>query len=132
MSLSDPIADMLTRIRNASRAGLEVVEMPRSNMKSEIAKILKREGYILDYTTEGQGGKKTLRLYLKYLSEDEPVIQGLKRASRPGLRRYVGADNMPKVLGGMGVAILSTSKGLLTARQARKDKVGGEVLCYVW
>lgn len=132
MSLSDPIADMLTRVRNASRAGLEATEMPRSNMKSEIAKILKREGYIADYTTEGQDGKKTLRLYLKYGADSEPVIQGLKRASRPGLRRYAAADKMPKVLGGMGVAILSTSQGLLTARQARKAKIGGEVLCYVW
>jgi len=132
MSLSDPIADLLTRVRNAHSAGHPSVELPRSNMKSEIAKILKREGYIKDFTTEGQAGKKTLRLYLKYGREDEPVIRGLRRVSRPGLRRYVNATELPRVLGGLGVAIVSTSKGLMTDREARKAKVGGEVLCYVW
>jgi small subunit ribosomal protein S8 len=132
MSLSDPIADLLTRIRNANTAGHQSVELPRSNMKSEIAKLLKREGYIKDYTTEGQAGKKTLRLYLKYGRENDPVIRGLRRVSRPGLRRYVNASELPRVLGGLGVAIVSTSKGLMTDREARKAKVGGEVLCYVW
>ncbi len=132
MSQSDPISDMLTRTRNASRARHEAVEMPRSNMKTEIARILKREGYIRDYTTEGQGGKRILRLYLKYTGEQEPVIQGLRRVSRPGLRRYVASGDIPKVLGGMGVAIMSTPAGILTGREARKANVGGEVLCFVW
>lgn len=130
--MSDPIADMLTRIRNASMAGQEAVEMPRSNLKNDIARILKREGYIVDYTTEGQGGKKTLRLYLKYGYDQEPVIKGVQRVSRPGLRQYVGSDKVPRVLGGMGVAILSTSHGVLTDRDARSKRIGGEVLCHVW
>ena len=132
MSVSDPIADMLTRIRNANMSSQETVQMPHSNMKSEIARILKKEGFILDYTTEGHGGKRTLRLYLKYTEDQEPVIQGLKRISRGGLRRYVPASNLPRVLRGMGVAILSTSAGILTDREARKQHVGGEVLCYIW
>lgn len=132
MSLSDPIADMLTRIRNASSAGLEIVQVPHSKLKSEVARILKREGFILDYTTEGQDGKKTLRLYLKYGRDHEPIIQGIKRVSKPGLRRYVASGKLPRVLGGMGVAILSTSGGIITDREARKSKVGGEVLCHVW
>ena len=132
MSVSDPIADMLTRIRNANSAGQETVQMPHSNLKSEIARILKKEGYILDYTTEGHGGKRTLRLYLKYTPEQHPVIQGIKRISKPGLRRYVSATAIPRVLGGMGMAVISTSRGLLTDFEARKRSVGGEILCYVW
>jgi len=132
MSYTDPISDMLTRIRNSTRAGLEVVEMPRSNLKTEIARILKREGFIVDYTTEGSGGKKTLRLYLKYGPEQKPVIRGLRKISKSGLRRYVQAQKIPRVLGGLGVAILSTSHGVLTDREARKANLGGEVLCYVW
>lgn len=132
MSMSDPIADMLTRIRNANTAGLETIEMPHSKMKVEVARILKREGFITDYTTEGQGGKRSLTLFMKYGLEKEPTIRGLKRVSKPGFRRYVSARNIPRVLGGIGIAILSTSVGILTGREARTKKVGGEVLCHVW
>lgn len=132
MSLSDPIADMLTRIRNASSARLEIVKMPHSKMKSEIARVLKKEGFIADFVMEGHGGKKDLCVYLKYGSGQSPVIEGIRRISRPGLRRYVPASNLPRVVGGMGIAILSTSKGILTDREARSVKTGGEVLCYVW
>jgi small subunit ribosomal protein S8 len=123
---------MLTRIRNANQAVQETVEMPHSNIKNEIARIMKKEGYILDYTTEGHGGKRTLRLYLKYTPEQLPVLKGLRRISRPGLRRYVPVDNLPRVLGGMGTAIISTSAGLLTSHEARRRNVGGEVMCYIW
>lgn len=132
MSFSDPIADMLTRVRNAYMAGLETVDIPRSEMKAEIARILKREGYIRDYTTEAAEGKRVLRVYLKYTMDHEPVVRGIKRISKPSLRRYVGAGTIPRVLGGLGVAILSTSSGLLTDREARKRNIGGEILCYVW
>lgn len=132
MSLTDPIADMLTRVRNAQAAELEHTEMPHSRMKGEIARLLKQEGYIRDYTTEGQGGKRTLRIYLKYGMDQEKAIEGLRRVSRPGLRRYAPASALPRVLGGLGVAILSTSTGIMTDQEARKNKVGGEVLCYVW
>ncbi len=132
MSLSDPIADMLTRVRNAHGAELEMVEMPHSKMKSEIARILKREGYIRDYTTEGGAGKRTLRLYLKYGPNGEKGIQGLRRISRPSLRRYTGGAKLPRVLGGIGIAILTTSSGIMTDAEARKNKIGGEVLCYIW
>jgi small subunit ribosomal protein S8 len=123
---------MLTRIRNANSKAHDTVEIPHSNLKGEVARILKKEGYIRDYTTEGHGGKRTLRVYLKYIDEEEPVIQGLKRVSKPGLRQYVGADEIPRVLRGMGIAIMSTSSGILTGKEARKRHVGGEVLCYVW
>lgn len=133
MSLSDPIADMLTRIRNAYMAALDAVEMPHSRMKTEVAKLLKREGYVLDYSTEAlDNNKRILRVYLKYGMDQQPVIQGLQRISKPSLRRYVGHVDIPRVLGGLGVAILSTSSGLVTDREARKNGVGGEVLCYVW
>jgi small subunit ribosomal protein S8 len=132
MSVSDPVSDMLIRIRNATMAGLEHVEMAHSILKNEIARILKKEGFISYYVTEGHGGKKNLRLYLKYTSDRKPVIQGLRRVSKPGLRQYKPAREVPRVLGGMGIAILSTSKGLLTDREAKKTHVGGEVLCYVW
>lgn len=132
MSLSDPIADMLTRIRNAHRAGLEMVQMPHSAMKSEIARVLKKEGFVADFVTEGQGGKKNLCVYLKYGPNQTAVIRGLKRVSKPGLRRYVSCKKIPRVIGGMGVAILSTSQGIVTDREARKSKLGGEVICYVW
>lgn len=132
MSLCDPIADMLTRIRNASRARLDTTEMPHSMLKAEVARILKKEGFIKDYVTEGHGGKKNLRVYLRYGSGRSPVIRGLKRISKPGLRRYAQAARMPRVVGGMGMAVVSTSKGLLTDREAKAAKVGGEVLCYVW
>lgn len=132
MSLSDPIADMLTRIRNATRAKKDTVEVPHSALKSEMAGILKREGFIVDYTTEGQGGKRTLRLYLKYGPDREPVLRGLRRVSRPGRREYVGTEKLPRVLSGIGIAILTTSRGLMTDRQARRARLGGEVLCNVW
>lgn len=132
MSLSDPIADMLTRVRNAHGAEQESTDMPHSRMKGEIARILKREGFIRDYTVEGQGGKRTLRVFLKYGPKDEKGVAGLRRISRPSLRRYAGASDLPRVLGGMGIAILSTSSGVMTDREARQKKVGGEVLCYVW
>ncbi len=132
MSLSDPIADMLTRVRNAHGAEQEYTEMAHSRMKSEIARILKKEGFIRDYTTEGTAAKKTLRVYLKYGPKGEPGIAGLKRASRPGLRRYAGAKELPRVLGGMGIAIVSTSSGIMTDKEARRQQAGGEVLCYIW
>ena len=131
MSFSDPIADMLTRVRNAHMAQHEVATMPHSKIKSEIARVLKKEGYISDYVVEG-GTKKTLRLYLKYTTDHSPVIQGLERVSKSGLRKYVAADALPRVLGGLGVAILSTSSGVMTATEARKKNIGGEVLCTVW
>jgi small subunit ribosomal protein S8 len=132
MNLSDPISDMLTRIRNANMAGHETVNVPHSKMKSEIARILKDEGYIREYTTENIDGKATLVLFLKYIDEQNPVIRGLRRVSRPSCRHYVGADDIPRVLGGIGTAILSTSSGILCDADARKRHVGGEVLCYIW
>jgi small subunit ribosomal protein S8 len=132
MSVNDPVADMLTRIRNASRIGHETVEMPHSRIKSDLARVLKREGYIADYLTEGHGGKKNLRVYLRYQADRQPVIRGLRRVSTSGLRRYAPARDLPRVKGGMGVALLSTSRGIMTDREARTSRVGGEVLCYVW
>jgi len=132
MNISDPISDMLTRVRNASSAVHPTVEMPHSKIKSEVARILKREGYIADYATEGEAAKRTLKLYLKYTTEEDPIIQGLKRISKPGLRQYVNAAEIPRVLGGLGTAILSTSNGLLTDKEARQKHTGGEVLCHIW
>lgn len=132
MNLSDPISDMLTRIRNANMAGHDTVQIPHSKMKSEIARILKEEGYIKEYTTENIDGKATLVLFLKYIEDQKPVIQGLRRVSRPSCRHYVGAGDVPRVLGGIGTAILSTSSGILCDSDARKKHVGGEVLCYIW
>jgi small subunit ribosomal protein S8 len=132
MSVSDPISDMLTRVRNAQSAVKEWVEMPHSRMKGEIARILKQEGFIRDFTVEGQGAKRTMKVFLKYGPDMESGIAGLRRFSRPGLRRYHGATNLPRVLGGLGIAIVSTSAGIMTDRQARQAKVGGEVLCTVW
>jgi small subunit ribosomal protein S8 len=132
MNLSDPISDMLTRIRNANMAGHETVQIPHSRMKSEIARILKEEGYIKEYTTENIDGKATLVLFLKYIEDQKPVIQGLRRVSRPSCRHYVGAGDVPRVLGGIGTAILSTSSGILSDSDARRKHVGGEVLCYIW
>jgi len=132
MSLNDPISDMLTRVRNASAANHVTVDIPHSRLKAEIARILKREGYITDYSVETKGGRSYLRLRLKYGRGERAVIRGLSRVSRPGLRTYVGSGDIPRVLGGMGVAILSTSRGLLTDREARRSKLGGEVVCYVW
>jgi len=132
MVLTDPIADMLTRIRNANMAEKKVVQMPHSKMKSELARILKAEGYIKDYTVENDGGKSMLNVFLKYTIEREPVIQGLRRISKPSCRKYVNASELPRVLGGIGTAILSTSAGIMTDNDARNNKVGGEVLCYIW
>lgn len=133
MVLTDPIADMLTRIRNANMAEKTVVQMPHSKMKSEIARLLKSEGFIKDYTMEkNESGKGVLNVFLKYTVDREPVIQGLRRISKPSCRRYVASDEVPRVLGGIGIAILSTSSGVMTDREAREKKVGGEVLCYVW
>ena len=132
MVLTDPIADMLTRIRNANMAEKKVVQMPHSKMKSEVARLLKSEGFIKDYTMENEEGKSMLNLFLKYTVEREPIIQGLRRISKPSCRKYVAATEVPRVLGGIGVAILSTSSGVMTDNEARKQKVGGEVLCYIW
>jgi small subunit ribosomal protein S8 len=131
MSLSDPIADMLTRVRNALGAGLETVEMPHSRLKTEVARILKREGFVTDYVVEGDA-KKTMRVYLKYTADQKPVMRGLRRESKPGLRRYVTAADIPRVLGGMGICVLSTSSGVMTGKDAYKQKIGGELLCSIW
>ena len=132
MTMSDPIADMLTRIRNAVARKHETVSMPTSNEKVRIAKILKQEGYINNYSVSSEGLPKILTIDLKYGKNGEKVISGLKRISKPGFRVYAKADNLPRVLNGLGTAIVSTSKGVLTDREARKAKVGGEVIAYVW
>ena len=132
MQISDVIADMLTRIRNANSAKHETVDIPASNMKKAIAQILVDEGYVKDYKVIEDGKQGFLRLYLKYGANREKVITGLKRISRPGLRVYAQKDELPKVLGGLGIAIISTSKGLMTDKEARKAGVGGEVMCYIW
>jgi len=128
--MNDPISDMLTRIRNASMALQPATAMPHSKMKESIAGILKKEGYIADYSVEGQP-MKTIKLKLKYEGK-KGVIEGLRRASRPGLRRYVGANDMPRVRGGLGTAIVSTSQGIMSGQQARKNNIGGELLCFIW
>ena len=130
MSMSDPIADMLVRIRNAQMVGHTEVAMPASQLKASIAKVLKDEGYIEDFATRENGPKKELRIALKYYA-GKPVIERLERISKPGLRVYKGRDDIPKVMNGLGVAILSTSRGVMTDRKARADGVGGEVLCIV-
>lgn len=132
MTMTDPIADMLTRVRNANSAYHESTSMPSSKMKVEIAKILKQEGYILDFETEDAEVGKTLTVTLKFGPTRERSIAGMRRISKPGLRVYAKSTELPKVLGGLGTAIISTSGGLLTERQAAKQKVGGEVLAYVW
>lgn len=129
---TDPIADMLTRIRNANMVSHETVEMPSSKLKVELAKLLKEEGYIIDYSLKTEGKFTFLTIVLKYDEKHKPVITNLKRISKPGLRDYCKAKNLPQVFGGLGIAIVSTSKGLLTDRRARKENVGGEILCYVW
>jgi small subunit ribosomal protein S8 len=129
--MNDPIADMLTRIRNANMALLPEVAMPHSNMREAIAKILKREGYIQEISVDGKPGAKMIKLKLKYQGR-KAVIAGLRRVSSPGLRRYVGATEIPRVLGGMGISILSTPQGVLSGTDARKQNVGGELLCYIW
>jgi small subunit ribosomal protein S8 len=128
--MTDPISDMLTRIRNAHRALLPAVEMPHSKVKEGIAHILRKEGYIAEVAVEGKPFKK-IKIKLKYEGK-KGVIDGLRRVSSPGLRRYVGATDIPRVLGGLGTAILSTSQGVMTGTQARKQNLGGELVCYVW
>lgn len=123
---------MLTRIRNANMAEKKVVQLPHSKIKSEIARILKAEGFIKDYTLENDGGKSVLNVFLKYTIDREPVIQGLRRISKSSCRKYVNATEIPRVLGGIGLAILSTSTGIMTDKEAREKNIGGEVLCYIW
>lgn len=134
MTMTDPIADMLTRIRNANSAQFDSVKMPGSKLKVSLAQILEREGYIAGFTVTTNEGKPgtTLEVRLKYTVDRRRTIAGLKRVSTPGLRIYKKSTEMPKVLGGVGVAVVSTSRGLMTDREARKQKLGGEVLCYVW
>jgi len=132
MSMTDPIADMLTRIRNACRAHHEKVDIPASKVKNELARILKQEGYVKDYRVIEDNRQGVLRVFLKYGPEDEPVIAEIQRVSRPGRRVYVRADDVPRVVRGLGVALISTSRGLMTDSEARSARVGGEVLCYVW
>jgi len=132
MSMSDPLADMLTRIRNGVMARFDSVSMPSSKIKTNIANVLKEEGYIVDYQVSDEGPQGTLSIELKYGSDDAPVITGIKRVSKPGLRRYARVGDVPVVLNGLGIAILSSSKGVITDRTARASNVGGEILCEVW
>ena len=134
MTMTDPIADMLTRIRNGNVAMQETVKMPSSKLKESLAGILKREGYIEDFRVHEETGRpgRVLEIAMKYSAERQRTISGLRRVSKPGLRVYTTADRLPRVLGGLGVAVLSTSQGLMTDREAHKRRMGGEVLCYVW
>ena len=133
MNMTDPIADMLTRIRNGYQARMTTVDVaPFSKVKAEIAKILKSEGYIDKYAVEGEGIEKKIVVTLKYNENDEKVIKGIKRISKPGLRVYARGNNIPRVLNGLGIAIISTSEGMMTDKEARKKHVGGEVIAYVW
>jgi len=132
-TMTDPIADFITRVRNAVRANHRIVQIPASNMKREMTKILKEKGYILDYKFEEDTKQGIIKIALKYHPVTKaPAIRNLTRISKPGLRKYAGVDSMPRVLNGLGIAILSTSKGLMTDKEARKENVGGEVLCYVY
>ena len=130
--VTDTIADMLTRIRNANQMRYEEVKVPASNIKKEIARILKEEGFINDYKIDSDNAQGTIVLTLKYTDKKERVITGLKRISKPGLRVYAKSDEVPKVLNGLGIAIISTSKGIMTDKEARKENLGGEVLAYIW
>ncbi len=132
MSLTDPVADFLARIRNAIRARHQKVDVPASKLKLEIARILKEEGYIANFKPTEEDGHKVLRIYLKYSTGSEAAISNLSRVSRPGCRVYVGRNEIPRVLGGLGINILTTPRGVMTGRQARKEGVGGEILCEVW
>ncbi|WP_105956366.1 30S ribosomal protein S8 [Apilactobacillus quenuiae] len=132
MSMTDPIADFLTRVRNANMARHESVEVPASKMKKSIAEILKREGFIRDVEYMDDDKQGVIRVFLKYGKNNEHVISGLKRISKPGLRSYVKSDSIPKVLNGLGVAVISTSEGVITDKEARAKKIGGEVLAYIW
>jgi len=131
--LTDPLADMLTRIRNANKARFDTVDIPYSRLKASVAKLLKQEGYIKEYkAVTNDANKKSLRVTLRYGERNRPIIEGLKRVSKPSLRIYVGKENIPSVMSGLGLVILSTSKGVVTEQEARNLNVGGEVLCYVW
>lgn len=132
MVMTDPIADLLTRIRNANQMKHAVVEIPASKLKVEILNVLKNEGYITDYTVVNSGIQGTIKVTLKYLANSERALRGLKRISKPGLRVYAKTDEMPRVLNGLGIAVVSTSQGIMTDREARKLQVGGEVLAYIW
>ena len=132
MLVNDPVADMLTRIRNAQVARHDTVTIPASNMKKAIAKILLEEGYVKSVENVTENDHPAIKITLKYMDKKQPVIQGLRRISKPGLRVYASCEELPKVLGGLGIAIISTNQGIMTDRAARKENVGGEVLCYVW
>jgi small subunit ribosomal protein S8 len=132
MTPSDPVADMLTRVRNALKARHQKVDVPASKLKMEIARILKEEGYIVNYKLAEDGTQKTIRIYLKYTPANLPAIASIERVSRPGCRVYVGSKDIPRVLGGLGVNILTTPRGVMTGRDARKENLGGELLCQVW
>jgi len=132
LAMTDVIADMLTRIRNANDAGHPTVEIPCSNTKKAIAQTLKEEGYIQDFEVVDDAKQGSIKVYLKYGPNKKKVITGIKRISKPGLRIYAKKDNIPKVMGGLGTVIISTSRGIMTDKQARKEQVGGEVICYVW
>ena len=132
MVMTDPIADMLTRIRNANKMRHETVEMAASNVKTAILTVLKNEGFIADFTTKSENNKDVTTVTLKYTDTNERVIKGLKRISKPGLRVYASHEELPKVLNGLGIAVISTSKGVMTDKEARKNQIGGEVLAYVW
>jgi small subunit ribosomal protein S8 len=132
MNLTDPVADFLTRIRNAMRARHQKLDVPASKLKAEIARILKEEGYIANYKPTEENGMKVIRVYLKYTANNESIIRDLKRISRPGCRVYQGKDDIRRVQNGLGIAILTTPKGVMTGRQARRQGVGGELLCEVW
>lgn len=132
MVMTDPIADMLTRIRNANQMKHKTVDIPASKLKAEILSLLKAEGYITDYTLVASGVQGVLRVSLKYLLNEERAVRGLKKISKPGLRVYAKTDELPRVLNGLGIAIVSTSQGIMTDREARKRQVGGEVLAYIW
>ena len=132
MTMTDPIADMLTRIRNANTVGHETVEIPASKMKKSIAEILKEEGYIEDFNVIDDNKQGIIKITMKYGANKEKVITGIKKISKPGLKVYAKANDVPRVLGGLGIAIISTSKGVVSDKQARKMGVGGEVICYVW
>ncbi len=132
MTMTDPLADMLTRVRNASAVKHESVDVPASNIKKEVARILLEEGFVKSYDVIEDGKQGIIRIQLKYSRDNEKVITGIKRISKPGLRVFAKKDDVPKVLGGLGVAVISTSKGLITDKQAREQGVGGEVIAYVW
>ena len=132
MSMTDPIADLLTRIRNATKEKHEKLEVPASRLKANVVRVLKEEGYIKNFRLMREEGRPIIKVYLKYTDAGQSVIQGIRRVSKPGLRRYAGYESMPRPLGGAGVAIVSTSKGVTTGHRARVQKIGGEILCEVW